>query len=308
MIACASALVPAHSKRARAIGFMCLSALCFAVIELIGAHVVVGVNAYEVVWIRYAVHLLFMALVIAPRLRINLLRTGHLGLQIARGLCMLGMPICFVLATQRLPLNDVWTGYWLAPVIGLVLSIVMLKEHAGWKHWAATLVGFFGVALIMRPDHNAIQLVLILPIGMALFFSLHLTLSRILRAEHPLVSLFYTALSVFVPLTLLMPYVWQAPSPMSCVGLVLIGLVGMVGLYAFARASELAPLPVVVAFAYTETIWSTIISAILFHSQTTRLLFAGCLIVAGSVGYLLWHELWLHQRVPGSRSTESLTK
>ncbi len=168
---------------ARAIFFMCLSALCFAAIELAGQHMVQGVSSYEVVWTRYAVHLLFMGVALGPRYKTRLIQTSHLKLQIARGLCMLGMPICYILAAQAMPVNDVWSVYWLAPLIGLVLSSLMLGEDAGWKRWVANAVGFAGVLLILRPDRGIISLSSLLPIGMGLFFSLHLTLSRIANPD-----------------------------------------------------------------------------------------------------------------------------
>lgn len=274
----------------RAILFMCLSALCFAAIELIGQHMVRGVSAYEVIWSRYGVHLLFMGLILGPRYKTRLIWTNHLKLQIARALCMLGMPVCYIVAAQVMPVHDVWAVYWLAPIIGIVLSSLMLGEYAGWKRWFANGIGFVGVLLILRPDRGGVSLAALLPIGMGLCFSLHLTLSRMLRMEHPLVSLFYTALGVFVPLTFMMPFVWQPPSLTSWLGIVLIGLIGTLGLYAFARSAELVPLPVVLVFAYTETVWTVVFNAFLFHELPTRLMLLGCVMVAGIAAYMFFYE------------------
>jgi drug/metabolite transporter (DMT)-like permease len=279
----------------RAIFFMCLSAFSFAVIELIGQHMVQGISSYEVVWSRYAVHLLFMGVALGPRYKTRLIQTSHLKLQIARALCMLGMPIFFLLGVQVMPSNDVWSVYWLAPMIGLVLSAWILGEGAGWKRWAANIVGFIGVLLILRPDRGIFSLAALLPIGMGFCFSLHLTLSRMLRIEHPLVSLFYTALGVFVPLTFVMPFLWQSPSLSSWLGIVLFGLIGTLGLYAFARSAELTPLPAVVVFAYTETLWTILLKAVLFHELPTKLMMLGGVIVAGVSVYMFLHEYHQHK-------------
>lgn len=293
----ASLSFAADQERAwvRAIGFMCLSAFCFAAIELIGQHMVSDISPYETVWTRYAVHLLFMGVALGPRYKTRLIQTSRLKLQIARALCMLGMPICFLLAVQVMPGNDVWAVYWLAPMIGLVLSSLMLGENAGWKRWAGNVVAFTGVLLILRPDQGVFSLAALLPIGMGLFFSLHLTLSRMLRREHPLVSLFYTGLGVFVPLTFVIPFVWQSPSLSSWAGIILIGLIGTLGLYAFARSSELMPLPVVVVFAYSETVWTLLLKALLFHELPNRIMLLGGAIIVGVSVYMFLHEYHQHK-------------
>ncbi|HEX2905543.1 MAG TPA: DMT family transporter, partial [Phototrophicaceae bacterium] len=201
LMASHSETVDEHKMWLWAIFYMAVSAFCFALVEMIGKVTVRGVSPYELIWVRYAVHLLFMGAVLGPRYKTQLVQTSHLKLQIVRGLCMLGMPVCYLLGAQSLPINDVWSVYWLSPLIALGLSSVLLHEAAGWQRWAAVLVGFAGALFILHPDRGAISPAIIFPIGMGVCFSLHLALSRVLRIEHPLVSLFYTALGVFIPLS-----------------------------------------------------------------------------------------------------------
>ncbi|MCB9453963.1 MAG: DMT family transporter [Anaerolineaceae bacterium] len=248
----------------QAIFYMILSALCFAVVELTGTQLVHDISAYQLVWGRYVVHLLFMVIVLGPRYKTRLVRTNRLPLQITRSLTMLGMPLFFLWAASTMPINDVWAVYWISPLIALVFSVLILREPVGRIFWMIGIVGFGAMAVYYRADRGILSLGSLYAVGMGACLSLHLTLSRILRNDHPLTSLFHTALWVFIPLTFVMPFVWETPSPTSLVGIVIIGLVGALGLYALARSGELAPLPLVASFGYTERLWTVLLDAVLF--------------------------------------------
>ena len=53
-----------------------------------------------------------------------------------------------------LPLADVSTFYLASPILLTALSAVLLGERVGAARWAATLVGFAGVLVALRPVTN----------------------------------------------------------------------------------------------------------------------------------------------------------
>lgn len=275
----------------RAIFYMCLASLCFSVVELVGQHVVQNVSAYATVWFRYAVHLLFMIIVLGPRYRTKLVQTSNLKLQIVRSLTMLGMPVCFILAAQRMPANDVWAVYWTSPLVALALSTWVLRESAGTIRWAASLIGLVGVLFIIQPDAGIFAPAALLAFGMGVCISLHLMFSRILRHDHPLASLFYTALWVFLILCFFLPAFWEMPSLTSVVGMTIVGLVGMVGLFALARSGELAPLAVVASFAYTEVLWTVILNLVFFGILPGLRTVLGASVLVAATACLLFYEV-----------------
>lgn len=269
----------------RAILYMTLSAVCFSVVELTGTNLVRDVSPYQLVWTRYAVHLLFMVVVLGPHYKTRLVRTSRLPLQITRSLTMLAMPLFFIMAVSAMPSNDVWSVYWLSPLIALVFSVLVLREPVGRLFWAIGGLGFGAMLLIFRIDSGALSPASLFAVGMAACLSLHLTLSRILRQDHPLTSLFHTALWVFIPLSFVMPFVWTPPSLTSLVGMVIIGLVGALGLYALARSGELASLPIVASFAYSEALWTLLLNLILFGILPGIRTIVGVAVICGITLY-----------------------
>jgi len=292
----------ADRTRSIAIAYMLLASMCFAAIEMVGARLVRGQSALETVWFRYATHLLVMLVVFAPRFRTGLVRTQRLGLQIARSLTMLAMPLCYLLAASHMPSVDVWSVYWTSPIVALALSTWVLGERAGRTRWMASVVGFVGVLVMLHPDPRTLTPAVVLAFGMGVCISLHLMFSRMLRTDHPITSLFYTGLWVFLVLSFGIRTFWVVPSLTSLVGMGLIGVIGLLGLYSLARAGELAPLAVVASFAYTEGLWEMGFGLVVLHVVPSLTSVTGALIVAATVAFLLVYE---HRRAPVPALTAS---
>ena len=291
----------------RAALFMLLSALCFSLIEITGEHFVTGVSPFEVVWMRYAVHLAFMLIVLAPCYKTTLVRTNRPVLHILRSLTMLGMPVFFVLAATKMPINDVWSLQWLSPLLMLGLSQLILHESANGRQWVIAGLGFVGMSLILHIDKGVLSPYSIFAIGVGVCLALHLTLSRVLRSDHPLTSLFHTALWVFIALGFFMPFIWVFPSKLSLVGLVIIGFIGVLGLYALARSSELIPIPIVASFAYVEGLWTLLINAILFGMLPGKSALVGAATILAITIYHFVAEYRSHSLEPATLQTKFQT-
>lgn len=274
----------------RAILCMMIASLCFAAVELIGVYFIKNIPLYQVVWSRYAVHLLFMLSVFGPRLKTRLFKTSRLKLQILRSLTMFAMPVCYVLAINNMPANDLWSVYWVSPAIMLALSALVLHEPVGNTRWIACIIAFGGALLILRPDQGILNPFSLTAFGCGLAISIHLMLSRVLRNDHSIVSLFYTAFWAFLSFSIFVPFLWKTPALTDLIGVVLIALLGMVALYTLARAGELVPLSVVGIFAYTELIWNLVIKSLLFGTVPGKSELLGAFVIALVTGFLIYRE------------------
>jgi drug/metabolite transporter (DMT)-like permease len=80
-------LLKADSARERAVGIALLSlaTLCFSVLDTTAKWLVQDLPVVQVVWLRFATHVLLMVLLLAPRHGRRLVRMHSPRLQIARG-------------------------------------------------------------------------------------------------------------------------------------------------------------------------------------------------------------------------------
>ena len=86
-----------------------------------------------------------------PRQGAGLFRTGALWLELARGGALGASTLTNFLAVRYLPVTTTSSILNTTPLLVCVLSIPLLGEHVGWRRWAAIIVGFVGVLVIMRP-------------------------------------------------------------------------------------------------------------------------------------------------------------
>ncbi len=249
---------PQPSTRRRGLvvaGIMLAMMLVSTLVESLGGALSRPYSGFQIVWTRYAVHLLFMLAVFAPRRGRRLIRTGRPGLQIGRGLLMLGMPACFLIGATQMSVSDVWAFFWIAPLLVLPLAAWILHERISIAQVALTGLGCVGAWLVTRPQLT-LSPALIWPAGMALCFSLYVVLTRRLRDEDTQTNLFYTAASVWVPLTIVMGFVWQTPTWQDLGVMTGIRLLGWLLLYLLDRATELAAANRLAPMLFSQVLWT----------------------------------------------------
>ena len=188
--------------RLQGIGFILLSTLLWAALELIGGVIPDNNKALLVVWVRYGSHLAFMLVVFGPRYRTDLVRTRALKLQLFRPVFMIGMPLFFLLGLRFMPVTNVWSAFWIAPFMTTILASILFKEQVSMWQWLTTLIGLLGAIAIYQPKAGFLSWALIFPLGMAFCFSCYLVLTRALRTERTVTNVFYTGLIVFLPWSL----------------------------------------------------------------------------------------------------------
>lgn len=78
--------------------------------------------------IRYAVHLLLMLALVAPRLGARLFKTTRTGLVLFRSLCLALSTLCMGLALQRMPVPESVAIIFLAPIVVVLMAGPVLGE------------------------------------------------------------------------------------------------------------------------------------------------------------------------------------
>ena len=264
--------------------------LAWAAIEALGALLPDHPSGYQVVWMRYGFHVLALLVVFGPRYRTGLWRTQRLPLQLLRGLFMLGMSVAFVLSVRRLPVEGVWSVFWLAPLLALALAALVLHERTGWGTWLAAIAAYAGALILLQPDRSLLSPAAVLPLGMAVCFALYVLACRLLRDEPILPSLFYTGLAVFLPLCVIVPRVWRPVSWVTGAEVAAIGILGLLLLYCLDKALELVNLGVAAPFLLAAPLWGAILESLHPEAYAPSRLILGGVIVLGSLA-----ALWLVQ-------------
>jgi drug/metabolite transporter (DMT)-like permease len=277
----------------RGIALFMLALMLFALLDATSKHLTATFAVPLLVWARYALHFVIMLVFVAPSMRLQLVRTDNLALQVVRALALVGTTGFAMMAFRSMPLAEATAVLFLSPLLVTLLAGPFLGERIGAGRWAAVVVGFAGVILIARPG-GALTLagVLWALAGAACYAAYQLLTRRLSHAEHPLTLLFYTALVGTAVMSLALPWFWFefSPSPLQWLQIASLGFYGGVGHFILIRAFRLAPASTLTPFGYTQLIWAGLLGWLVFGHIPDAVSTAGMTVIAAAGLWLVFGE------------------
>lgn len=199
--------------------------------------------------------------------------------------------VCFFAALRTMPLADAVAIAFAAPLFVTALSVPVLGETVGPRRWAAVIVGFLGVLIMVRPGAGTFQLEALLVLLAALGYALSmLTTRRLARTETNAAILFYSTVGSTLANALLLPFFWSTPA-MGDLGLFAgLGLIGGIGSFFMVLAYRHAPAAVVAPFDYTALLWATLIGWLVWQELPDAPVWIGAAVVVASGLYIIHRE------------------
>lgn len=271
-----------------------VAVLLFSLMDaLVRALSVKGYPTWQIVFCRSFFALIPVSILVTRQRAWRTLPTRRLGGHFLRAAVGLGSLYTFFLAFRYLPLADVVAIGFAAPLFVTALSVPLLGEQVGPHRWAAVLVGFAGVLLILRPDaaRLADPGALIALVATLLYALALLLIRRLSRHETSLRLVFYfTVICTLASAVFALPQ-WRDPTSLVDGALmVATGLIGGSAQFFLTRAYSMAPAAVLAPFDYTALLYATSIGWIWFGEWPDTITFAGAGILIASGLYILWRE------------------
>ena len=217
------------------------------------------------------------------RLGFQILRTRRHGMFLLRGMVSaLGQAFYFS-AIAFLPMADAVSLTFTAPLFGVVLAVALLGEKFRLPRWIATLVGFAGVLIVLRPGFGDVTLVTLTPLAAALSMSFIWVFVKMLARTEPTERIVFYMMAYAIPASLVpallfwsTPALEHVPWLIGLAAVANLGQVAMTNAYRAADATAVFPydfarLPftaLIAYFAFAETpdVWSWLGAAVIFGS------------------------------------------
>ncbi len=292
-------MLKTEGARSRRIGIalVSLATFCFALLDAAAKWLVRELPVVEVVWLRFATHLLWMSLLLAPRYGAELVRIASPRLHLLRAAMLASMTGLNFWALKYLQLAEVGAIQFSVPVLIALLSSWLLHEKLDARRWAAIVAGFLGVLLVMRPGTQAFHPALLLSILNAVIYAAFNLLTRRMAAtESPLALQLMSAAGAAVVLAPFALLQWQWPASATTWALILLcGLMGGLGHLFVAMAHRYASAAVLGPFLYQQILYMTLWGWLVFNQVPDAFVVAGASVVVISGLYLLWLE-FSHRR------------
>lgn len=288
-------MLKADSRRRRhiAIGLVSLATLCFSVLDASAKWLVQSLPVVQVVWLRFAIHVVLMAVLLAPGHGRQLVRVRSPRLHALRALILAGMTGLNFGALQYLQLAETSAIQFSVPVLIALASAWWLGERLDARRWAAIGLGFAGVLLVLRPGSQAFQPALLLAVGNAVFYTgFNLLTRRMAATESPEAMQLLSALGAALLLAPFALAAWHTPQTAGQWALLLLcGLMGGLGQLFVAQAHRDASAAVLGPFIYQQILYMTLWGWLVFRQVPDAMVVAGAGVVVASGLYLLWLEL-----------------
>lgn len=301
-----------HNPTTRGILYLCLGVLVFSLQDVIIKQVSGAYPLTQVVVIRSLVAFPILLALVIREVGWRALFGNDLGALMLRALIMFVSYTAYYMAFPALPLADAVALYFTVPLFVIALAGPFLGEHSGWRVWAAVLLGFMGVMVMLQPGTGLFEPAALLSLLSACMYGISMLMARKLGSTQPASVLsFYQNVGFFVgalitALALSVLGIEHASHPSLAFlvrnwmwipldDLLLIGASGVVaatGMMFLTSAYRLAQANKVAPFEYTGILWAPLWGYVFFHEtpRITTVAGAAVIVMAGLLALRMAHQ------------------
>ena len=224
-------------------------------------------------------------------------RTTRLGLHIIRACFLIVASVALMSAIMLMPLDEATALSFTTPLFTVIGAILFLKEKAGIQRWAALIIGFVGMLVILRPGVEMINWAALLVLVSAVTFAGVVLCGKVLiRTDSPELLVAYLAL-VSVPLSFIPALLfWQWPTPEQFVWLALIGVASNLNLYGIGKALQIGDASATQPYDFLRLPTTAGVGWLAFGQTSDMLTWVGAAVIFGSTIFITRREALAKKR------------
>lgn len=222
---------------------------------------------------------------------LSALKTEHLARHFWRAVIGMFAMACWFYSIALLPLAEAVALNFTVPLFATLGAALILGEVVRARRWSATIVGFLGVLIILRPGFTELTPAMALPVVAAFFMAASVLIVKTLsRSESPQLVVFYMNLFL-TPLSLVPAlFVWRWPSWSALGLLVAVGLLAALAHLALTRSYQKADASAVIPFDYARLPFVALLAFFLFGELPDIWTWVGAAVITGSAIYIARRE------------------
>ena len=270
--------------------YMTAAALGFAVMNVLVRELSESLDPLQIAFFRNFFALGFML----PWLwstGLRGLRTERLPLHLWRAAIALAAMTLWFYSVALLPLAEAVALNFTVPLFATAGAALVLGEIVGARRWTATVVGFLGVLVIVRPGFAEMTWTMALPVMASVMMAISVLVVKTLSAtEHPNAIVLYMNL-LLTPLSLVPAlFVWHWPDWADWPLLIGVGAMGALAHVLLTRAYTKADASAVIPFDYARLPFVALLGFLLFAEVPDLWTWVGGAVIAGSAIYIARRE------------------
>lgn len=277
---------------------MTVAAAAFAGMNAIIRALNFELHPFQTAFLRVVAGLAFMLPWLA-RAGVAALATASHKLYLSRALVGYSSMLCWFSALALMPVAEATALSFTAPLFATAAAALLLGEIVRLRRWTATVVGFLGAMVVIRPGFSAIEWAHLLVLASAALGGWNtVTVKQLTRTDSANVIIVYM-LIYLAPLSLIPAlFVWQTPS-WHALGLVaLMGVCATIGHQAFTRSLKACDASYVLPFDFARLPAVAIIAYFAFGEAPDIWTWIGGGIIVAATVYIARREAQLARLAP----------
>lgn len=211
------------------------------------------------------------------------LHTSHLRLHFIRGFTGVTAMFCFFFTIAHIPLAEAVLVKMTVPFFLPLVAWLWLNDRISGHTWAAIVLGFVGVGVILRADEGVVDPVMLVALaGAAIMSVAKVSIRRMAASEPPHRVVFYFSLFATLLSALLLLRVQQMPTGTEMLWLLAIGSVAIAGQFAMTTAYQLARPGQVGVYNYSAVVWAAFLGWLFWGETLVLSTVLGTLLIIGA--------------------------
>ena len=257
-------------------------------------------HPFQISFLRSFFGLMFMLPFILKGPDYSDLRVKLPRLHLIRGFSSSVATLAWFTAVAIMPLGEAVALNFTAPLFTTILAALFLHEVVRFRRWSATIVGFAGVLIVVRPGVETVELGALLALGSAMLISVNVLMIRVLSQVDSARSI-VTSFNLFLTIFTLIPalFFWQWPSWEMAGVTFAIGAMTTVAHLMLTRAMRVAEASAIIPLDFVRLPLSALIGYIWFMEIPDGWTIFGALIIGLSAVYVARNEALAAKRRAG---------
>ena len=263
-------------------------------------------HAFQIAFFRNLFGLLFMVPWLLRTGR-TALHTKRIGLYWLRAILGVMTMLAFFWTLTIMPLAEAVSLSFTAPLFVTVGAALILGEQVRLRRWSATLVGFLGTLIILRPGFESVSLPAIVALLAAATMAASVLIIKSLSQTEASNAIVTYMVLMMTPLSLLPAlFVWQWPTFWIWLLMIALGGCGTAGHLLFTRAMSTADASLIMPLDFIRLPIVAALGYLLFGQTVDGWTWLGGMIIFGAGVYIAHREARLHPRKPPANRAKTL--
>ena len=219
------------------------------------------------------------------------LRTDHHRYYLGRSFLGFLSMLTWFTALAMMPLAEATALSFTSPLFATIFAVVLLHEVVRRRRWTATVIGFIGAMIILRPGMSDLGIAHALVLGSSALAGVNAILvKQLTRSESANAIVTYMTLYI-LPMSLVPAlFVWVMP-PLHTVPLIVgLGLLATFGHQAMTRAFVATDTSIVMSFDYARLPFVALIAWFVFGEVPDIWTWVGAAVIVGASTYIAHRE------------------